>query len=42
MRAIERIIAEIKPPPAPPPEGDNKEVTPSRGDSEHTAWEQKS
>jgi len=31
---LQRIIEEIKPPPAPPPEGDNEEVTPSRGDSE--------
>jgi len=30
-REIERIIEEIKPPPAPPPEGDNKEAIPSKG-----------
>jgi very-short-patch-repair endonuclease len=30
-REIERIVEEIKPPPAPPPEGDNKEVTPASG-----------
>ena len=32
MRAIERIIEEIEPPPAPPPEGDNElQCNPSRG-----------
>ena len=34
MRAIERIIEEMEPPPTPPPAGENEEGIPPAGDSE--------